>query len=91
VNLPERVGVTANLNLDYRAPAKADQFVVMKTKVLRRDGRKIWVEGRIETMQGTTLVNAKYVFLFYCSPSLLLSKLHIQSPIYPTQVCAIPQ
>lgn len=24
-NLPERVGVTANLNINYRAPTRADQ------------------------------------------------------------------
>jgi acyl-coenzyme A thioesterase PaaI-like protein len=30
-NLPKKVGVTANLSINYRAPTKADQFIVIKT------------------------------------------------------------
>lgn len=48
--LPHRVGLTANLNVNYRAPCKANQFVVLKAEVTKAEGRKAWVEGRIETL-----------------------------------------
>ncbi|KAK7689648.1 hypothetical protein QCA50_007441 [Cerrena zonata] len=31
LNLPDKVGVTANLNLNYKAPTRANQFLVVKT------------------------------------------------------------
>ncbi|KAH6903388.1 mitochondrial protein [Coprinopsis sp. MPI-PUGE-AT-0042] len=40
INLPEKVGVTAKLSLNYRAPTKADQFVVIKTRPGRNQGQK---------------------------------------------------
>lgn len=48
--LPSRVGLTANLNVNYRAPCKADQFVVLRAEVTKAEGRKAWVDGRIETL-----------------------------------------
>lgn len=35
------------------------QFIVIKTKVKEIKGRKAYVEGRIEDMQGTLLVEAE--------------------------------
>lgn len=48
--LPNKIGVTANLNLNYRAPVKAGSYVVLKAKTIKVEGRKAWVEGRIETL-----------------------------------------
>lgn len=48
--LPNKVGVTANLNIDYRHPAPADSFFVLKAVTVKVEGRKAWVEGRIETL-----------------------------------------
>lgn len=48
--LPSGVGVTANLNVDYRAPAPADGFYVLRAETRRVQGRKVWVEGWIETL-----------------------------------------
>lgn len=48
--LPHRVGMTANLNINYTAPCKAGQFVVLRGHVTKVEGRKAWVEGRIETL-----------------------------------------
>ncbi|KAK7440797.1 hypothetical protein VKT23_016875 [Stygiomarasmius scandens] len=62
-NLPERIGVTATLDLSYRAPTKADQFVVIKTKLIDVKGRKANVEARVEDMNGTLLVEAKAMFV----------------------------
>ncbi|KAJ6577611.1 HotDog domain-containing protein [Mycena capillaripes] len=62
-NLPEKVGVTATLSLNYRAPTRADQFVVIKTQLLELKGRKATVTGRVEDLQGNLLVDAKALFI----------------------------
>ncbi|KAJ7661974.1 HotDog domain-containing protein [Mycena polygramma] len=62
-NLPAKVGVTATLDLSYRAPTKADQFIVLKTKLLEVNGRKATVSGRAEDLQGNLLVEAKALFI----------------------------
>lgn len=66
--LPNKIGVTANLNLNYRAPVKAGSYVVLKAKTLKVEGRKAWVEGRIETLGegeelGKLLVEATGLFI----------------------------
>ncbi|KAI0915087.1 Adenylylsulfate kinase-domain-containing protein [Ustulina deusta] len=50
--LPHKMGVTANLNINYRAPAQADSYVVLRATTTKVQGRKAWVEGRIETLVG---------------------------------------
>ncbi|KAJ5894010.1 hypothetical protein N7495_005701, partial [Penicillium taxi] len=66
--LPNKVGVTANLNLDYRAPAMADSYIVLRAETVNVEGRKAWVEGRIETIpeegkNPVVLVEAKALFI----------------------------
>ncbi|KAL6299462.1 HotDog domain-containing protein [Sparassis latifolia] len=63
LNLPEKMGVTAYLNLSYRAPTRADQFVVVKTHLIEAKGRKSKVRGRIEDMDGNVLVEAEALFI----------------------------
>ncbi|KAI0804837.1 HotDog domain-containing protein [Irpex lacteus] len=63
LNLPEKVGVTATLNLSYRAPTRANQFVVIKTFVDEQEGRKVRVSGRIEDIEGKVLVEAQALFV----------------------------
>lgn len=48
--LPHKVGMTANLNINYRAPCKSSQYIVLHGEVVKAEGRKVWVEGRIETL-----------------------------------------
>jgi acyl-coenzyme A thioesterase PaaI-like protein len=48
--LPNGIGVTANLNIDYRAPVKAENYVVLRAATIKVEGRKAWVEGRLETL-----------------------------------------
>jgi len=48
--LPNKVGVTASLKIDYKAPAMAGQIVVLKAETTRVEGRKAWVTGRLETL-----------------------------------------
>ena len=62
MNFSERIAVTASLNVSYRAPTKADQFVVIHTKLDELKGRKCFVSATIETLDGVRLVEATYVF-----------------------------
>jgi acyl-coenzyme A thioesterase PaaI-like protein len=66
--LPNGIGVTANLNIDYRRPAPAESFAVLKAETVKVEGRKAWVEGRIETLpengeSPVVLVEAKALFV----------------------------
>lgn len=66
--LPNKIGLTANLNINYRAPAKAGEFVVLRAKTTKVDGRKAWVEGHIETLvapgeKPVILVEASALFI----------------------------
>ncbi|KAI9656867.1 MAG: hypothetical protein M1821_003506 [Bathelium mastoideum] len=48
--LPNKVGVTASLNIVYLKPCRAGQVVVLRAKTVKVEGRKAWVEGWIETV-----------------------------------------
>lgn len=48
--LPNHVGMTANLNINYRAPAIAGNYLCLRAKTIKVEGRKAWVEGSIETL-----------------------------------------
>ncbi len=66
--LPHKIGMTANLNINYRSPAPAASFVVLRAKTTKVEGRKAWVEGRLETLVGegekpVILVEASALFI----------------------------
>lgn len=48
--LPHGVGVTASLSINYKAPCEAGQYVVLRGELTNAEGRKAWVEGRLETL-----------------------------------------
>ncbi|KAK8126015.1 adenylyl-sulfate kinase [Apiospora kogelbergensis] len=48
--LPHGVAMTANLNINYKAPTPAGTYVVLRGTTTKVEGRKAWVEGRIETL-----------------------------------------
>ncbi|KAG9205909.1 hypothetical protein G6514_006186 [Epicoccum nigrum] len=48
--LPNKVGVTASLNISYKAPCMANQIVVLVAETTKVEGRKAWVKGRLETL-----------------------------------------
>lgn len=52
--LPNKMAVTANLNINYRRPAMADRFYVLRAKTTKVEGRKAWVEGWIEELEDQT-------------------------------------
>jgi len=62
-NLPAKFGFTANMSLNYRAPTKADQFIVLKTKLAEVKGRKVWVHGFVEDINGTVLADAATMWI----------------------------
>jgi uncharacterized protein (TIGR00369 family) len=47
--LPGGTGMTARLEVDYRKPVRAGQFLVMRCEVESVEGRKAWARGRMET------------------------------------------
>jgi 3'-phosphoadenosine 5'-phosphosulfate synthase len=48
--LPHKIGMTANLNINYRAPTPAGSYVVFRGTTTKVEGRKAWVEGRLESL-----------------------------------------
>ena len=51
------------MNLKYRAPTFADSFIVVKAQVDEQKGRKVFVSGRIESLEGQLLVEADALFV----------------------------
>jgi len=83
--LPNKVGMTANLNINYRAPTKAGEFVVLRAKTTKVEGRKAWVEGHIETLvapgeKPVVLVEATALFVEprQAAVSILDSNAHLE-------------
>ena len=44
---PSGLGMTANLNVDFRKPALPDRMYVLRAETIKAEGRKAWVEGRM--------------------------------------------
>jgi acyl-coenzyme A thioesterase PaaI-like protein len=66
--LPNKVGVTASLKIDYKKPCLAGQYVVLRAETTKVNGRKAWVKGRLETLpadgsEGVILVEAEALFI----------------------------
>lgn len=62
-HLPHNIGVTARLEVDYKYPVKADQVVVVETRLASAQGRKAHVEGDIRDLSGRLLVQSKALFV----------------------------
>ena len=66
--LPNKIGVTASLTVNYKKPAPAGSYVVLKAETTKVEGRKVWVKGRIELLgkteePGMVLVEAEGLFV----------------------------
>lgn len=48
--MPNKVGVTAQLNISYRKPTMAAQFIVLAATTTKVEGRKAWAEGEIYSL-----------------------------------------
>lgn len=66
--LPNKVGVTASLKIDYRQPCPGGSYVVFKAETTKVEGRKAWAKGWIELLgeedgTGVKLVEAEALFV----------------------------
>lgn len=58
---PPRAPLPANLNINYRLPTRADQWVVIRTQLLEQKGRKVVVGAEMSNLEGEVLADAKCV------------------------------
>ncbi|RYP66213.1 hypothetical protein DL770_008846 [Monosporascus sp. CRB-9-2] len=69
LRFPSRTGVTATLELTYKAPPRTEAFYVVRARPAsgeaapEKSDRKAWVEGSVETLDGQTCVLAKALFV----------------------------
>lgn len=65
LTFPARTGVTANLNVNYRAPVDANDFYVVHTQLdpERSTERKAFVEGQLRGLTGKVYVEAEALFV----------------------------
>jgi len=45
--LPNKIGMTAMLKINYKAPCRANQFIVLRSTTTGQEGRKAWVKGEL--------------------------------------------
>lgn len=75
--LPNKVGVTASLKIDYRSPCPAGRYVVLKAYTTKVEGRKAWVKGWIELLgddgegEGLKMVEAEALYIEPKNASIL--------------------
>jgi acyl-coenzyme A thioesterase PaaI-like protein len=48
--MPQKVGMTANLQINYCKPVQAGQFLVPRAQTTKVEGRKGWAEGWMESL-----------------------------------------
>lgn len=53
--LPNKVGVTAQLNISYKQPTKAGQYLALVAQTTKVDGRKAWASGGIVPLEDIKL------------------------------------
>lgn len=66
--LPNKVGVTASLTINYKKPCPSNAYVVLRAETTKVEGRKAWVRGWIELLdeaggEGERLVEAEALFI----------------------------
>lgn len=49
--LPNKVGVTASLSINYRKPTMAGQYLILVANTTKVEGRKAWANGVIEPLE----------------------------------------
>ncbi|MDP9823960.1 acyl-coenzyme A thioesterase PaaI-like protein [Nocardioides massiliensis] len=62
IQAQDKRAVTARLEIDYRARTPLDQEMELYGRITRREGRKIWAEGWIES-GGTRTLEASGLFI----------------------------
>ncbi|KAL2853285.1 HotDog domain-containing protein [Aspergillus pseudoustus] len=46
-----RVGMTASMSVEFRAPAVPDRVYVYRAEIVKQEGRKVWVEGQMRCLR----------------------------------------
>ncbi|KAG0205766.1 hypothetical protein BGX28_002689 [Mortierella sp. GBA30] len=72
-NLPFHIGFTANLNVNYRKPVKADQFVMVKAEFEKGEGRKGYTVASIHDLNGNTLVECSALYVSPKNPVVMVA------------------
>lgn len=55
---------TATLTVDYKAPVRAPSVILVRSWLVERSGRKVWVKAVIEDGKGNALCTSKGLFIF---------------------------
>jgi len=61
LNLP--LAVTANLNVNYRAPLPMNTTCVLQCKLVRMEGRKMFMEATMHDLHGTKIADSTSLFI----------------------------
>ncbi|KAI8345663.1 HotDog domain-containing protein [Mortierella sp. GBAus27b] len=72
-NLPFHVAFTANLNINYRKPVKADQFVMITAEFEKAEGRKGYTKATIHDLHGNTLVECTALYISPKNPVAMVA------------------
>ena len=47
LNFPSKMGVTANLNINYKKPCFVNNYILVRCDVSKKEGRKCWVHAKV--------------------------------------------
>ncbi|KAF9404409.1 hypothetical protein BGZ94_004200, partial [Podila epigama] len=72
-NLPFHIGFTANLNVNYRKPVQADQFVMVTAEFEKGEGRKGYTNASIRDLDGNTLVECTALYISPKNPISMIA------------------
>ncbi|CAI5758073.1 unnamed protein product [Candida verbasci] len=63
INFKNGKGVTANLNINYKKPTFANQFIIIKCQIIKKQGRKCWVKGEILNLNKELLTSCEILVI----------------------------
>lgn len=72
--LGKPAAVTANLNVDFRKPVYAGSVVVIKARLQREEGRKMFMTATMENSLGTIVAESTSLFIMLKKYHLLLNQ-----------------
>ncbi|KAL3464299.1 HotDog domain-containing protein [Aspergillus heterothallicus] len=49
-----RIAMTASMSVDFKAPASPNRVYVYRAEIVKREGRKVWVEGQLRCLRPFT-------------------------------------
>jgi len=57
------LAVTANLNVNYRAPLPMNTTCILQSKLIRREGRKMFMEATMHDLHGNKIADSTSLFI----------------------------